>query len=478
MTVGSRTQTAVLASESSDGFTCLKDVAADYQRLAALQKKHSSRRLLVEDTEDSSSPEDEEETQQEQPSWGEILTQQQERAHDSASNKSCHQAAEGSPQHFLNQFLQQQGYTDRHLPPLTTTLQVPEYATAPTRQQLSSFGSYTQQVVRQSESTNDNDVTALRDLLHCGLSPNACNKFGESILHLACRHGNVPALRLLLQEYGADGQVADDYGRTLLHDACWCAGATPGLFDVVHLLLTTVDAQMLFCKDERGFFPLDYVPKRNYEVWNEWLEEHLGEIFPTISPEQDDSLSSGSHHKFWQTTPHIHPPHRKLLSLELMEMVANGKLTPQEATELQKEDEGFEDDTYCDTECAYYDSNDDHDLEEESSIFDDDDDDSSYLEDEDDVEILEILRVASVARSKSSTRFSLTNIKPLSEQDLHESIIEEDEEEEEEDGEEGEGNDENRDLTLDSSGEGTSEAPEEQDNTTSEDSHCPERYFL
>ena len=62
-----------------------------------------------------------------------------------------------------------------------------------------------------------NDTSTIRNLLRIGLSPNPCNKFGESVVHMICRCGYVDMLEVFL-EFGCNLQVCDDFGRTPLHD--------------------------------------------------------------------------------------------------------------------------------------------------------------------------------------------------------------------------------------------------------------------
>ena len=49
----------------------------------------------------------------------------------------------------------------------------------------------------------------------------ACNKQGESIIHLACRRRNDALVRFLVQEAKVSLKVRDDWGKTPLHELCW-----------------------------------------------------------------------------------------------------------------------------------------------------------------------------------------------------------------------------------------------------------------
>ena len=62
----------------------------------------------------------------------------------------------------------------------------------------------------------------------------ACNRFGESVLHMACRRGSADMVSFFMADCALPVNISDDFGRTPLHDACW----TPApCFDVVGLLL-------------------------------------------------------------------------------------------------------------------------------------------------------------------------------------------------------------------------------------------------
>ena len=95
------------------------------------------------------------------------------------------------------------------------------YYCKPTPLQKASYGLRVVQAVRASNEA------LLGKLLRCGLSPNPCNDFGESIVHMACRRGDSKLLRVLVQA-GCCLQVTDDFGRTPLHDACWASKPIEG----------------------------------------------------------------------------------------------------------------------------------------------------------------------------------------------------------------------------------------------------------
>jgi ankyrin repeat protein len=110
-----------------------------------------------------------------------------------------------SPLVYLLAILESRGYSIAEFPALETA-----YHCTPTPIQEASYGGHLIDVVRRGEGTQ------LRSLMASGLSPNACNQHGESLVHMACRRGEAECLGVLI-EYGATLQIADDYVSTPLH---------------------------------------------------------------------------------------------------------------------------------------------------------------------------------------------------------------------------------------------------------------------
>lgn len=130
-----------------------------------------------------------------------------------------------------------------------------------------------------------------------------CNRFGESLLHLACRRGRTEMVRFLLEDLSSptstttirtvspvshdessssadttDQQCKDDYARSMLavrddynktpfHDACWTASPN---YELIDLLLQYAPVQILM-EDIRGNTPFDYVRKDDYPLWLKFL---------------------------------------------------------------------------------------------------------------------------------------------------------------------------------------------------------------
>jgi hypothetical protein len=129
-----------------------------------------------------------------------------------------------------------------------------------------SVEAYDMQVVK---AVRTQDVTTLRQLLQSGRSLQCGNKFGESIVHTACRKGSLQVLQFLLQEANVSCRVICDYGRTPLHDACWTS-ERPN-FQLMDLLLTACP-DLLHMKDARGFLPLAYVRQEHWDDWCRYLK--------------------------------------------------------------------------------------------------------------------------------------------------------------------------------------------------------------
>jgi hypothetical protein len=185
------------------------------------------------------------------------------------------------------------------------------------------------------------DSSVLRRLLDAGLSPNPCNKHGESMIHMVSRRGDHKLLRILL-EAGCSLQVTDDYGRTPLHDACWRAEPS---FEAVQLILDS-DKHLLHLLDCRGAAPLSYVKKENYAQWIDFLQSKIERFWPmrdigTEGEERPPPLTLRQPHSL----PIPDPVHA--LPLEVAAMVANGRMEPEEALYLDdSSDDDSDDESY------------------------------------------------------------------------------------------------------------------------------------
>ena len=112
-----------------------------------------------------------------------------------------------------------------------------------------------------------NDVDRLRQLLACGAQFQVCNKFGESLLHMACRRSKGTVVSFLLHEANVSPRIRDDYGRTPLHDACWRGDPE---YEIVEMLLRK-EPRLAFVEDIRGHKPFQYARKEHWSAWKEFL---------------------------------------------------------------------------------------------------------------------------------------------------------------------------------------------------------------
>lgn len=132
----------------------------------------------------------------------------------------------------------------------------------------------------------DEDEGALERMRLAGRRMDACNRFGDSVLHMACRRGRAVALRFLLRATGSAGvMLSDDFGRTVMHDACWTA--TPR-FDVASAVLDA-DRRLLRTLDSRGSSPLQYVPRDQWPLWCAFFESRKEVYWPQLEAGVEDT---------------------------------------------------------------------------------------------------------------------------------------------------------------------------------------------
>ena len=114
------------------------------------------------------------------------------------------------------------------------------------------------------------DIDSLRSIHESGRSLRCCNRFGESLLHVACRRSTPEIVEFLLHEAGVCPRIRDDYGRTPLHDAVWRAHPE---VNIVELILN-VEPRLAFVEDVRGHKPFQYARREHWGRWREFLCEN------------------------------------------------------------------------------------------------------------------------------------------------------------------------------------------------------------
>jgi Ankyrin repeats (many copies) len=139
------------------------------------------------------------------------------------------------PEDFLHQILHERGYLSYKVPSLDT-----HYQEAPTASQV---GGYKGDIV---SAVRENDVEALRAMYKAGRCMSACNRYGESIIHMACRRGNGQALAFLMR-CGAKVGVTDDFGRTRKYSISSMVHFAISVFKFVACTVQFSEALSLFC---------------------------------------------------------------------------------------------------------------------------------------------------------------------------------------------------------------------------------------
>jgi hypothetical protein len=132
---------------------------------------------------------------------------------------------------------------------------------------------YDQEVVNAIRS---NDVVSLRKLHVGGTNLQCGNRFGETLIHLACRRSQKQMVSFLLDEAGVSLRVRDDFGRTPFHDACW--RAEPDL-DLLDILLDRAP-ELLMLSDKRGHTPLCYSRREHWDVLVPFLLDRTDKFRP------------------------------------------------------------------------------------------------------------------------------------------------------------------------------------------------------
>lgn len=111
-------------------------------------------------------------------------------------------------------------------------------------------------------------VEELKKLHEAGEELQCCNRFGESLLHMACRRSLTDVVKFLVREAKVSLLVKDDFGRTALHFALWTPQPN---FELVEFIVEEVPA-LLSVKDVRGHLPLQYARKEDWNAWCEFFE--------------------------------------------------------------------------------------------------------------------------------------------------------------------------------------------------------------
>lgn len=140
------------------------------------------------------------------------------------------------------------------------------FFTKPSEEEIASYD------IAVVDAIRTNNVEQLRTFHKEGKSLNACNRFGESLLHMCCRRGDIELVKFLVDEIGVRVNIKDDYGRTPLHDACWTAMPQ---FEIMEVILKATGNSMLLAADVRGHTPFDYARREHWGAWIKFFHERM-----------------------------------------------------------------------------------------------------------------------------------------------------------------------------------------------------------
>ena len=121
----------------------------------------------------------------------------------------------------------------------------------------------------------------------------ACNKFSESIVHMACRRSEFNIVDFILSN-GGDSGIVDDFGRTILHDACW---RIEPRFDIVTLILER-NLSLLFYLDTRECSALQYVREEHWLQWCAYLFHQKESYWPLKDNQRQSDAEFQSRKRF------------------------------------------------------------------------------------------------------------------------------------------------------------------------------------
>ena len=169
-----------------------------------------------------------------------------------------------TPTNFVHLVLKKQNIDEEEVATKANTKFVP-----PTKKQLESYQ-------KASKALRDNDLKQLKELHESGMSLDCCNKFGDSLISIACRRGMTDIVKYLVEEAKVSLFVRDDFLRTPLHDACWTAEPN---FEIVETLLK-VAPELVVLRDSRGATPFDYIRANHSKPWIEFLAKRRALLRP------------------------------------------------------------------------------------------------------------------------------------------------------------------------------------------------------
>ena len=146
------------------------------------------------------------------------------------------------------------------------------------------MAAYTVQLV---STVRNNDLAALKKHHAEGQRLDCFNRFGESLLNMACRRGFEEIAEYLLDLPGIAVRIRDDCGRTPLHDALW----HPSPQQKICKWIMERDPTLFLISDKRGFTPFQYARTEHWHIWRKFLLDNAESLRALIRPENLSRLS-------------------------------------------------------------------------------------------------------------------------------------------------------------------------------------------
>ena len=134
------------------------------------------------------------------------------------------------------------------------------------------------------DAVRSSNIEMLHALSSQGVCMTACNKFCESVVHLACRRSCREVVSFILSKSNVDCLwLVDDKGRCPLHDACWRKSPDT---EIVEMLLEKC-CELIWLPDSRGCLPLEYTQRHDWPVWREFISSIMDRFWPTKVPPEE-----------------------------------------------------------------------------------------------------------------------------------------------------------------------------------------------
>lgn len=162
-------------------------------------------------------------------------------------------------------------------------------------------------ILAQDESSGGDSSSSSTPPRHGRRTLNACNRNGESLLHMACRRGSFPVIEYMLRFGNVDVTLTDDFGRSCLHDVCW--RPTPHV-EIMRLLLSRVPIELVLQEDVRGHTPWDYCRKEQYPIWIQFLQTQREDLLARLLGKEVVKTTTTTN------THHHRSPHNQLCVCE------------------------------------------------------------------------------------------------------------------------------------------------------------------